>query len=49
MMKWLASIRKIVMPGRGTPKSLKMASNLGMMKYRMKPTIAQATKMTTTG
>ena len=37
------------MPGSGTPKSLKIASNLGMMKYRMKPTMAQATVMTTTG
>ena len=36
-------------PGSGTPKSLKIASNLGMMKYRMKPTITQATMMTTIG
>ena len=47
--KWLASISNMVICGRSTPKSMKIASNLGTIQYMMKPTIRTATKMTTTG
>ena len=45
-MRWVAPIKAIVMGGRETPKSLKIASNFGTMKYITKPTIDCMTSRT---